>query len=75
MVSDIHGKPEFPARMAGWEYQYERAEKAQAESDRRLRLLRTYEAHRKQDKERCFFCAGEWTHASSCALAEEIGND
>ncbi len=32
-------KPAYPPRMEGWQFQYNRAEKAQADADRRLELL------------------------------------
>ncbi len=50
----------------------ERFEEMQETADRRLKLLRLYDTHRRQKKERCFFCAGEWTCADDCALAEEL---
>ena len=36
----MRDKPSYPARLAGWEYQYERAEKAEALAASRLELLR-----------------------------------
>ena len=37
-------KPSFPARLAGWEYQYERAEKAEALAADRLEMNKELEA-------------------------------
>ena len=61
--------------ISAWENENNRAEKWKKKATRLRGLLRLYESTRKQRKRICFFCAGEWTHANDCELAEELADD
>ena len=76
----IKDKPSFPARLEGWEYQYERAEKAEALAASQLKLLRRLNDPRYLKK--CPFCFGgpvegwgTFCHIADCELAKELSDD
>lgn len=81
-MSDKAIKPSFPPRMAGWQFQYERAERLRG-------LLRRWNDKRVQEThEDCYFCGASVqvdttpppkteivftdNHTANCELAREL---
>jgi len=75
-------KPSFPARMAGWEYQYERAEKAEAEALWRGEKLKhgrilfleqqALAASRLELLRRCEYTFDYWKQNYFCPICQEV---